>query len=63
MAVHRWMRRRCGRVVVRTLPRTSSSVVRTSLLPSQGFFRPGVVLLGNGSGCFSYFIDLSSLQG
>ena len=37
MAVHRWMQRRCGRVVVRTLPNASFTVLRTSLLPIPGF--------------------------
>jgi len=36
MAVHRWMRQRCGGVVVGTLPKASSTVVRTSLLPLPG---------------------------
>ena len=50
MAVQRWMQPRCGRVVRRTLPSASFTVVCTSLPPSQGFFRPGIVLLGNRSG-------------
>lgn len=65
MAVHRWMQRRCGGVVVRTLPSASFTVVCTSLPPSQGFFRPGIVLLGTGvlDDSRAYFIYLSSLHG
>lgn len=64
MAVHRWMQPRCGRVVRRTLPSASFTVVQTSLPPPQGFFRPGMVLLGTGvDDSRAYFIYLSSFQG
>lgn len=41
MAVHRWMQPRCGRVVRRTLPSASFTVVRTRLSPIPGFLPAG----------------------